>query len=99
MKYIGVGVRYYGGQLGLLNKSGDWGLPLINVNSSPEAISVPSGGELLFVALGKYVDVYNSTAQARVGSFEARELVNDLDITLNEDRLVAGMEKIKNSVN
>mgnify|MGYP000433292106 CR=1 FL=1 len=51
-EYIGVGVHYYGGQLGLLNRSGDWVLPLINVNSSPEAISVPSGGELLFVALG-----------------------------------------------
>ena len=94
-EYIWVGVHYYGGQLGLLNRSGDWVLPLINVNSSPEAISVPSGGELLFVALGKYVDVYNLTAQAHVGSFEARELVNDLDITLNGDYLVTGSDDMR----
>jgi len=64
----------------------------MSINSNPYAVLAAPERELLFVATGNDVNVYNSTAQARVGSFEARELVNNLDITLNEDYLVTGSD-------
>lgn len=86
--YIGVGF-YEFDYFGLLNSSGDW---VLNWTSAIQlnAIAMPPGGELLYLAIGRDIKVYNAVQETYTGWLYVGENVVCIDTNSDGSYIVAG---------